>query len=133
MAGCLLKGRGVDCRYFVVGVLDNLYGTHPPLPERLPSDTGFHDREKAYRVLNQLAGRWPSRILAQDESLQGADIIVVRYGGLSSPSHALIVGGDGKKIWHSASGIGVNVTSLQGIVGKIVRTFRPMETHQWLR
>lgn len=125
---------GVDCRYFVCCVMDNLYNLkpRPPLPVRVAKDTGMHNIAKAVAALDAVRGRWPSQDIPLDRPLLPGDVVAVRAGGLMAPSHALIVGGDGKKFWHSMYGAGVCYTNRSGLGGTIVGVYRPLEVNRWL-
>ena len=130
-SGSIARGRGVDCRYFVVGVLDRLYRTTAPIPARVPPDTGMHNRIRALEIMCEIATRWPCLEIRGSPEIQSGDVIVIRAGGLASPTHCLIAGGDPRVLYHSTHPNGVIRTGRATITDKVVRTYRLLETDRW--
>lgn len=127
MKGQCCKGRGVDCWFFVVGVLDELYRITPPLPPRLPLDTAINNRPGAVAAIKSLTDRYPTSKAVGD--VEPGDVVIVRnpatrWGTLQ---HAMIVGLN-SQFWHAGTG-GVGFTSLVG--WSVERIFRPLNKETW--
>lgn len=83
------RGIGADCRSFVLGVLDKLYGIETDL-KLLPTDAGLHDPETARSFLHQMARRWSARKVL-DGTVEPGDLIISKYPGCG-PTHVTIAG-----------------------------------------
>lgn len=132
MAGQACKGRGADCRYFLMGVLDELYGITEPLPPRLPQDTSANNRALAVASVRQISTRYPCRV-ATGETIEPGDVLIVSRPATHEETleHGMIVGvGDPLPVWHCGSA-GVCFTALTGSVVKII--FRPLNKERWAR
>jgi cell wall-associated NlpC family hydrolase len=131
-AGQCCKGRGADCRYFVVGVLDELYGVTAPRPKRLPLDTGWNNHPSRIAALREFTGRYPCRPLHPGrEPYEPGDVLVVcRPGGPTEHAHhAAIVGvGEPVPLWHAGNG-GVAFTSL--VAYRVGHAFRLLNKESW--
>ncbi len=129
-SGQCCRGRAVDCRYFVVGVLDELHGTTAPLPRRMPPDTATHNRPGAVAALREMIDRWPSKNLdVKRDALEPGDVVIVRppRSHRDTLKHAMIVGLNGT-VWH-ASMAGVGYSVLDGRV--VAHAFRPLGKERW--
>lgn len=129
--GQCCRGRGVDCRFFIMAVLDELFGITEPLPPRLPQDTGINNRIIALNSIRQITGRYPCRPMDR-EPPEAGDILIVRRPNSAGDAmpHGMIVGvGNPLPIWHSSSGMGVCYSSLAGWA--IAHAFRPLNKESW--
>lgn len=132
VAGCGLRGRGVDCVRFVVAVLDELHQQSPGPVPRLPQDMSIHDRMVAFSSAHLIAQRYPHEIIeSQPGLIQSGDVVVFRMGIAGGPGHVAIAGGrDARELWHSAAGVGVCRTSAAAS-GHILRIWRPTQREDW--
>ncbi|TRZ51606.1 MAG: hypothetical protein D4S01_04415 [Dehalococcoidia bacterium] len=130
MDGQQAKGMGVDCVRFVAAVLDELIGTKTPI-KHLPSDTAFHQRDKAVAGMRLFIKQFDGYRIGPDEPLQAGDVLVTgpRSGG---PGHAMIVGPDGF-IWQSAykKVIKSGLESMSVTVYKHKATMRVRNRERW--
>ncbi len=131
-AGQACKGRGADCRYFVVGVLDELYGVTVPRPRRLPLDVGWNNLPGRLAALREFTGRYPLRpIHVGREPFEAGDVLVVCRPGRdpARAHHAAILGpGDPLPLWHAGMA-GVSYTSLAPY--RVGHGFRPLNKESW--
>jgi hypothetical protein len=124
---------GVDCRFFAMGVMDELYGITEPLPPRLPQDTATNNRPLAVEAIRQISDRYPCRVLGNDESAEPGDVLVVRRPNTHADSmHHLMIQGPGNPapIWHAFK-YGVCFTTLIGWERRMI--FRPLKKENWAR
>jgi cell wall-associated NlpC family hydrolase len=114
-AGQCCRGRGADCRFFVVAVLDELHGVTAPKPRRLPLDVRWNNPPGRLAALREFTGRYPCRPLrvGREAYEPGDALVVCRPGQDPDRAHHLaIVGvGDPAPLWHAGLG-GVTFTSL---------------------
>ncbi len=129
-AGQCCPGRGVDCRYFVCGVLDELYQIRSPLPPRKPLDTAIHNRDGAVTALRQLIDRYPSETIPVDSAFEPGDVLIVRppLAHDQTLKHAIIIG-PGGRAWHAGRG-GVSYIAIAGWA--VTHAFRPLEKQRWI-
>lgn len=130
MHGQCCRGRAVDCRYFICGVFDELYGIHEPLPPRLPLSTAVHNRAEAFNSLRQLMGRYPTCSTKTNEPCEPGDVLIVRpvRSHVETLQHAIIVGPSGR-FWHAGKG-GVAYIAINHWA--IAHSFRMLEKHRWV-
>ncbi len=132
-AGQATKGRGVDCRYFAVRVLDELHGMlDVPLPPRLNPATSWVDPREAVRVARAIVGRWPCRHLAAGEPLEPGDVVVTKDHGFKRtdvPSHVLVVG-PRLELWHAGK-YDVCWTGLDAVRADVIHVWRPTCKETW--
>ena len=129
-AGQCCRGKGVDCRYFVMGVLDELYGITDPLPPRLSQDTSKNNRTLAIAAVTQISKRYPCTMNSGDE-LEPGDVIIARSPDAAAETlqHALIIGvGEPVPIWNASSG-GVGYTSLSNWI--VTASFKTLNKETW--
>jgi cell wall-associated NlpC family hydrolase len=128
--GQCCRGKAVDCRYFIIAVLDELYGISLPLPPREPSGLAVHNRPGAFAALRAMMSRYPCESFSGDDPQPG-DVLIARppHSHSETLQHAMIVGaGVPTKLWH-AGGRGVVFTSVVGWT--IAHAFRPLEKSSW--
>jgi cell wall-associated NlpC family hydrolase len=132
-AGQCMKGAagGVDCRYFVIGVMDELYGITAPLPARLPQDTSSNNPPLAASSIREIVERYGGRFLKPDEILEPGDGLIVREPGTHAEKlqHGMICGLR-NEVWN-CSFPRVGYTSMAG--WQIVRRFRPPNKESWAK
>ena len=129
--GACCRGRGVDCRGLVVGVLDELYGITAPHPARRSPTTAVHDHAGAVVALREITDRYPCRPLhVGREPTEPGDVLVVRLPGQHARTlaHAMIAGGDGRSLWH-AGAAGVCYTALTDQA--VTHAFRTLDKDRW--
>lgn len=125
--GQQLRGRGVDCVRFVVGVLDELYRyDKPPVPV-LPQHLGLHNRSDAIKATHAIASRYPHVVVTEPEP---GDIVVVNIGEQGGPGHVAIFGDPPRLVWHAVSKVGVCFSSASSIT-RIYKIWRPLEKELW--
>ena len=131
-AGQCCRGRGADCRFFAVGVLDELYGVTIPKPRRLPLDVGWNNLPGRLAALREFTGRYPCRPLhLSREQPEPGDVLIVSRPGRDPDRahHAAIVGvGEPVPLWHAGMA-GVSFTSLAAY--RCTRGFRMLEKDRW--
>jgi hypothetical protein len=108
MPGQLMKGVGVDCRYFLVGVMDEMYRIPAdlPLPPRLDPWIAHHDRDAAVRATRAVMSRWPCSVMRgwTHDDLEPGDVVLIRRSTrtlLADPGHVMLVGVRPRELWHS--------------------------------
>ena len=124
--------RGVDCRYFVLRVLDAMHGITDPLPQRKAPHLSFDDTPAIMSAVNEIRSRYPNeRIDVAD--VETGDIIIFRRrrsaGESRTPAHVGIV--VGKVIWHAENKTGVCMSSLAFNRKNAVMAWRPTEKASW--
>jgi cell wall-associated NlpC family hydrolase len=136
--GNAVKGEGVDCRYLLVRVLDELYGMpERALPDRLHPHTATHDRRGAYISVGELVRRYPCRAIRHPalDDLEPGDVVVTRRHGEQTPrahpAHCLIVGPRRGELWHADSHVGVCTTSWGVWERDVIRGWRMLEKETW--
>lgn len=134
MPGNCVLGLGVDCRYFVMGVLDELYNVRDPMPARLPPETATFNLPLAMDSVHQIADRYPC-IIRRKGDVEPGDVIVSRRLGektvLSTPAHVMVYTGGGV-CWHATKQAGgVIATGLGAWIDGRVRIYRPQSTDGW--
>jgi hypothetical protein len=118
-SGQRARGIGVDCREFVVAVLDELYRRpSPTLIERLSPDSGVHGDKVARRAV------------------AGDILVTLGHYDLRAPDrlrHAMIVGTRPFVLWHAS-----NENRTSGVcfahvakAGKVLRLYRPKDKQSW--
>jgi cell wall-associated NlpC family hydrolase len=130
-AGQCCKGShgGVDCFFFLVGVLDELHGITAPRPPRLPQDTSINNRPLATAALKRGLARYPCTTLSEEAILQPGDVAIVRKPSVHPDTlqHGMIVGAD-RQLWHSCTQ-GVCFTSMAGWVRR--EAYRLTDREKW--
>lgn len=130
MAGQQLKGVGVDCVRFVVGVMDELHGVNLPAIPRLPQDMSLHDRAGAMRVARAIEERYPHLVVG-DGRLEPGDVLVRKIGAGGGPGHVMIMGVRPGEVWHATSGVGVVRASMAFPTDSLLHVWRPTEREHW--
>jgi len=106
------KGVGVDCVNFVDRVWNELWDMKfPTLPE-YPPQVSLHNPHIVVRVGLIMRNRYPIYRIRDpkgfDECPPGTALVgMLKRSGRKWPGHAMLVGPDGKSIWHSIEGSGV--------------------------
>lgn len=140
-AGQHCVGAGVDCRYFVVMVLDELFGITSPLPRRRNTFTGVFDLDGALDAMREIVARYPNEqveLPPADFQMppafpgQPGDIVLARnkFEPGVHPAHLGIVGLRQGEVWH-ASVSGVYPTSIGALGSSIERLWRPLNKESW--
>jgi cell wall-associated NlpC family hydrolase len=129
-AGQCCRGRVVDCRYFVIAVLDELCGIDKPLPARMPVYSPTHDRKAAFAMLREIRQRYPCKSVRGEP--EPGDVVIVRprHSHHRTLQHIMIMGAGGRA-WHSSQGNGVGCTSL--VAFAVARVFRMFGKEEWGR
>jgi cell wall-associated NlpC family hydrolase len=129
-AGQCGRGQGVDCRYFIVAVLDELCRIETPRPPRLPQDSGVNGHDRAWQAIRELAERYQCRTLAAGEAPEPGDVLILRRASQHADAlqHGMIFGPRGE-VWHAGLR-GVMFTALAG--WNIRLGFRPAGKDQWI-
>lgn len=105
-------GVGCDCRSFVLGVLDQLYGTQTAL-ELLPEDAALHQPEVSRSFLRKMARLWDVEKVT-DNVLEPGDVIICAYPG-AGPTH-VILSGPWPRFYHATSdGVAMTSFGLSGL------------------
>jgi hypothetical protein len=137
-SGQRARGIGVDCREFVVAVLDELYRRpSPTLIERLSPDSGVHGDKVARRAVAEMLRSFPSHVYRPGFTLEPGDILVtLGHYDLRAPDrlrHAMIVGTRPFVLWHAS-----NENRTSGVcfahvakAGKVLRLYRPKDKQSW--
>lgn len=126
---CKGERGGVDCRYFVAGVLDELYGVdHARALPRVANDIGVNDARAGARAVEAMMALYPHTINRSGLAEPG-DILIARRG--MGPGHALIVGPRPNVAWHAMRGIGVTTIGPGRLSNLVMRIYRMSRKESW--
>lgn len=123
LAGSGAKKAGADCVGFVVGALDELFGTRTPRQD-LPADASMHSHDGAIACMRAVRKAFRAHVVVRDGVLEPGDVIVTgpTDGG---PGHAMLVGVRVGELWHCTPRSGVHRTGypLTGL-HRVFRVYR---------
>lgn len=134
VAGQRLRGVGVDCVQFVAAFLDEAARLPARTTEvpRLPQDSGAADQWLCAlrQVMGSILARHPAD-LVHDGQVEPGDIVVCRLGNAGGPGHAMIVGGEPRRVYHASRPARRVCWTGLGSIAYLDRIYRPQNKHRW--
>lgn len=133
MEGQRRCGVATDCRGFVLGVYDEMFGfERPEAFVVFPQDGAMHNRAESKRIADLVTSMYGAERV-RDRTLEPGDAVLMAGGGEAGPGHMLIVGVEENHVWHAGrarvtrTGIGFD-----RIHQRIVAVYRVAERSAWV-
>lgn len=129
-----IKGRGADCREFVVGVLDELYRRAEPTKlDLVAQDLSTHQPNLAFRFYRAMLKHFPHErppvSPAGEILIESGDVLIHRVG--RGPGHVALVGVRPYELWHASFTAGRVCPIGLGGAPEIVDAWRPIHKESW--